>query len=97
MSDLEKSEGKAASSRHESDASPEAGVYHHGLLYDPDTHLSPEERAKIDRALVWRLDWILIPWNRKRREGKRDYLVEGKTEQEIDALGDHRPDFMYTL
>lgn len=47
MSDIEKSEGKAASSRHESDASPEVGGYHHDLLYDPDAHLSPEERAKV--------------------------------------------------
>ncbi|KAK7951344.1 transporter [Apiospora aurea] len=62
MSDLEKSEGKAVSSRHESDASPEVGGYNHGSPYDPDAHLSPEEREKIDRALVWRLDWILIPW-----------------------------------
>ncbi|EPE06875.1 major facilitator superfamily transporter [Ophiostoma piceae UAMH 11346] len=29
---------------------------------DPDAHLSEEERAEIDRKLVWRLDWILIPW-----------------------------------
>ncbi|KAK7970611.1 hypothetical protein PG996_000960 [Apiospora saccharicola] len=62
MSDIEKSERKTVSSRHESDASPEVGGYHQSLPYDPDAHLSPEERAKIDRALVWRLDWILIPW-----------------------------------
>lgn len=35
--------------------------------------------------------------NKKRREGKRDHLIEGKTEKEIDQLGDHRPDFTYTL
>ncbi|KAI1101472.1 MFS general substrate transporter [Jackrogersella minutella] len=29
---------------------------------DPDAHLSEEEKEKIDRKLVWRLDWILIPW-----------------------------------
>ncbi|KAI0200318.1 major facilitator superfamily domain-containing protein [Astrocystis sublimbata] len=34
--------------------------------------------------------------NKKRREGKRDYLAEGKTERELDQLGDHRPDFFYT-
>ncbi|KAI1074582.1 MFS general substrate transporter [Whalleya microplaca] len=33
-----------------------------GLPPDPDAHLSEEERAKIERKLVWRLDWILIPW-----------------------------------
>ncbi|KAI1400464.1 MFS general substrate transporter [Hypoxylon fuscum] len=33
-----------------------------GLPPDPDSHLSREEKAKIDRKLVWRLDWILIPW-----------------------------------
>ncbi|KAI1333208.1 MFS general substrate transporter [Xylariaceae sp. FL0255] len=35
--------------------------------------------------------------NKKRRAGKRDYLAEGKTEIEIAALGDRRPDFYYTV
>lgn len=35
--------------------------------------------------------------NKKRREGKRDYLIEGKSQEEIAALGDQRPDFFYTL
>ena len=29
---------------------------------DPDEGLSPEEKAKIDRQLLWRLDLKLIPW-----------------------------------
>ncbi|KAI1390349.1 MFS general substrate transporter [Hypoxylon trugodes] len=29
---------------------------------DPDAHLSQEEKDKIDRKLIWKLDWILIPW-----------------------------------
>lgn len=29
---------------------------------DPDAHLSPEEKAKVDRKLLWRLDLVLIPW-----------------------------------
>lgn len=32
------------------------------LFEDPDEGLSPEERAKIDRALVRKLDIRLIPW-----------------------------------
>ncbi|KAK3329898.1 major facilitator superfamily domain-containing protein [Apodospora peruviana] len=35
--------------------------------------------------------------NAKRRRGYRDYLVEGLTEKQIEALGDKRPDFMYTV
>lgn len=35
--------------------------------------------------------------NEKRRSGKRDRWVQGKTEKEIESLGDTRPDFMYTL
>lgn len=35
--------------------------------------------------------------NAKRRAGERDAWVEGKTEEEIEKLGDKRPDFMYTL
>ncbi|KAK1138378.1 hypothetical protein N8T08_002662 [Aspergillus melleus] len=32
------------------------------LFEDPDEGLSEEERAKIDRALLWKLDLRLIPW-----------------------------------
>ncbi|KAK1542473.1 major facilitator superfamily transporter [Colletotrichum paranaense] len=35
--------------------------------------------------------------NKKRRQGKRDHWVENKSEKEIEALGDKRPDFQYTL
>lgn len=34
----------------------------HDLPEDPDAGLSDQEKAAIDRKLVWRLDWILIPW-----------------------------------
>jgi predicted MFS family arabinose efflux permease len=33
--------------------------------------------------------------NKKRREGKRDYLAEGKSEAELEQMGDGRPDFFY--
>lgn len=33
--------------------------------------------------------------NRLRKEGKRDYLIQGKSEDEIEELGDVRPDFIY--
>ncbi|KAF3762680.1 MFS general substrate transporter [Cryphonectria parasitica EP155] len=32
------------------------------LPEDPDAGRSDQEKAVIDRKLVWRLDWILIPW-----------------------------------
>lgn len=35
--------------------------------------------------------------NKKRQMGQRNHWIEGKTEAEIDALGDKRPDFLYTL
>ncbi|EXJ78976.1 hypothetical protein A1O3_08476 [Capronia epimyces CBS 606.96] len=35
--------------------------------------------------------------NVKRRNGERNHWIEGKTEQEIEKLGDKRPDFIYTL
>ncbi|KAI0870050.1 MFS general substrate transporter [Hypoxylon argillaceum] len=34
--------------------------------------------------------------NKKRREGKRDYLADGKSEAELERMGDGRPDFFYT-
>jgi hypothetical protein len=35
--------------------------------------------------------------NKKRKEGKRDHWIEGKTPEEVEGLGDKRPDFYYTL
>ncbi|KAF2109941.1 major facilitator superfamily domain-containing protein [Lophiotrema nucula] len=35
--------------------------------------------------------------NALRKSGKRDYLLENKTSEEIRMLGDVRPDFIYTL
>ncbi|KAI1335911.1 major facilitator superfamily transporter [Xylariaceae sp. FL0016] len=35
--------------------------------------------------------------NRKRRNGERDHLMEGKTRQEIERMGDGRPNFLYTV
>jgi sugar phosphate permease len=40
---------------------------------------------------------LLSRENEKRKSGKRDHWIEGKTEKEIDALGDKRPDFLYTI
>ena len=41
--------------------------------------------------------FLLVSENKKRLAGKRDYLVEGKSESEIELLGDRRPDFLYTV
>jgi len=40
---------------------------------------------------------LLRQENARRRRGERDHWVVGKTLQEIDALGDMRPDFLYTI
>lgn len=34
--------------------------------------------------------------NAKRRRGERDHWIQGLTEEEIEKLGDNRPDFFYT-
>ena len=41
--------------------------------------------------------WLLDRENKARLAGRRDGWVEGKTELEIEKLGDKRPDFIYTL
>ncbi|KAE8330948.1 major facilitator superfamily domain-containing protein [Aspergillus sergii] len=41
--------------------------------------------------------FLLRRENRKRRRGDRDHRVEGLTPEEIEQLGDKRPDFIYTL
>lgn len=40
---------------------------------------------------------LLARENKKRLAGERDHLVAGKSAAEIEALGDNRPDFIYTL
>lgn len=35
--------------------------------------------------------------NGKRARGERDYWAEGKSEKEVEMLGDKRPDFLYVL
>jgi nitrate/nitrite transporter NarK len=40
---------------------------------------------------------LLASENKKRERGERDHWAEGKTEKEVEALGDTRPDFIYTL
>ena len=40
---------------------------------------------------------LLKKENKKRKAGGRDYWAEGKTEKEVEALGDMRPGFIYTL
>ena len=39
---------------------------------------------------------MLTRENRLRRQGKRDHWIQGKTEEEIEEMGDLRPDFFYT-
>ncbi|KAI1142635.1 MFS general substrate transporter [Hypoxylon sp. FL0543] len=56
MSDPEKQ-----STSHESQDESHGAAFD-ALPPDPDAHLSQDEKDKIDRRLVWRLDWILIPW-----------------------------------
>jgi MFS family permease len=35
--------------------------------------------------------------NRKKREGKYDYLMQGKSEEEIAEMGENNPRYMYTI
>ena len=43
------------------------------------------------------MELLLRRENKKRLSGGRDYWAEGKTEKEVELLGDTRPDFIYTL
>ncbi|KAF4627983.1 hypothetical protein G7Y89_g10171 [Cudoniella acicularis] len=42
------------------------------------------------------MHFLLKRENAARLAGKRDYLVEGLSKKEAEALGDNRPDFLYT-
>lgn len=40
---------------------------------------------------------IYFTWeNKQRRDGKRDFKMEGKTDEEVLAMGDESPRFMFT-
>ena len=41
--------------------------------------------------------FALIAENKAKLAGKRDHRVAGKSQSEIAALGDKRPDFLYTV
>jgi len=41
--------------------------------------------------------FLLARENKAKAQGRRDYRVEGKTPEQIRALGDLAPDFVYTL
>ncbi|CZT16033.1 related to MFS transporter [Ramularia collo-cygni] len=48
-------------------------------------------------ACIFAFFSVYFRWeNKQRRLGRRDYNVEGKTEEEILAMGDENPRFMYT-
>ncbi|KAI0160240.1 MFS general substrate transporter [Xylariaceae sp. FL1272] len=62
MSDLEKHSSSRDSNPGERDMSGIGAIHDVDLPHDPDAHLSQEERERIDRKLVWKLDLMLIPW-----------------------------------
>lgn len=35
--------------------------------------------------------------NKRRKAGKEDYKIAGMSEEEVDALGDRSPRFVYTI
>ncbi|PPJ57191.1 hypothetical protein CBER1_07009 [Cercospora berteroae] len=41
-------------------------------------------------------NFLLEAENKKRRSGKKDHLIEGKSEEEIEDMGDKVPSFIYT-
>jgi len=58
--DSEKSDDEKVN--HSQDEENNPVPYTSDLPPDPDAHLSAEERVKIDRKLLWKLDLTLIPW-----------------------------------
>jgi hypothetical protein len=42
------------------------------------------------------MHFMLKRENNLRKSGRRDDLLQGKTESEIEIMGDKRPDFIYT-
>lgn len=48
-------------------------------------------------ACTYLFVFFFLTWeNKQRRDGKRDHRIEGKSEEEIDAMGDESPRYMYS-
>ncbi|KAE8379864.1 major facilitator superfamily domain-containing protein [Aspergillus bertholletiae] len=62
MASKKEATGGRASSAHSDLEHSKLDVGHLEVVPDPDDGLSEEEKAKIDRRLLWKLDMRLIPW-----------------------------------
>ncbi len=77
------------------------GVVSSNIYYDPP-RFKEGHLAVIVYMTVCTFGGSLLLWallsreNALRRAGKRNAAVEGKTQREIDEMGDMRPDFIYT-
>ncbi|KAH8817308.1 putative MFS transporter [Xylogone sp. PMI_703] len=43
------------------------------------------------------MNWYYARTNRNRATGKEDWKIEGKTDKEIDEMGDYNPRYIYTI
>lgn len=50
--------------------------------------------ALVCYAILWAYLGIL---NSRRERGEEDYLIEGKSEEEVAEMGDESPKFRYTI
>lgn len=48
-------------------------------------------------AIFLSIMFYFIQKNKARQDGEEDHLVEGKTEEEINELGDESPRFLFTM
>lgn len=48
-------------------------------------------------ACVYLCVFLFLTWeNKQRAAGKRDHRMDGKSEEEIDTMGDESPRYMYS-
>lgn len=48
--------------------------------------------SALTSGLLW---WAMVGINRRRRAGMEDWKMAGRTEEEIDEMGDDSPRYVY--
>ena len=46
----------------------------------------------VANGVLW---WAMVRTNRRRRAGMEDWKMAGKTEEEVDEMGDDSPRYIY--
>ena len=50
--------------------------------------------SALANVVLW---WAMVSTNQQRRAGMEDWKLSGKTEEEVDEMGDDSPRYIYAI